>query len=142
MDKNITLTVVVLDSNNKPDEGAQVFVEQTKEAGTTNSVGEVNFNLSGYNKYDITASSGRAKVTVPYYVTSSSQARLVVSPTYVRSVEKKLHPSIFSSNFVAVSSIILALIVLFLVFFKIFKKIKRRQRRRARAERDNDNKRM
>lgn len=139
MDKNITLTIVVLDAKNQPTEGAHVVVEQTKESGVTNNLGEIQFNLTGYNKYDITASSGRATVTVPYYVTEGGAARLVVSPTYVKSVEKQLHPSFFSSDFVAVSGIILALIVLFLVFFRIFKKIKRRRRRKARNERDNSN---
>lgn len=126
MDKNITLTVVVLDSENKPTEGSRVVVEQTKESGVTNSVGEVQFNLSGYNKYDITASSGRATVTVPYYVTQNGVARLVVSPTYVRSVEKKLHPSFFSSDFISISGIVLGVVIILIVFWKLKKKKRRK----------------
>ncbi len=122
-----TLTVVVLDDKSNPTEGARVSIKPSDASNTTNSVGEVQFTLGSATKYDITASYGSKTVTVPYYVTKDGATRLVVNPTYVRMIEKKLHPSILNSEFLLYSGIGLGIIIVLFFVWKFFKNKKRKK---------------
>ena len=118
-----TLTVVVLDSNSKPAEGAHVSIKPSDSSGVTNSAGEIQFTLTGTaTKYDITAESNSKTVTVPYYVTKNGATRLVVNPVYVKNMENKLHPSFFSSNPILATGLVLGIIIAFVVFWKFFRR--------------------
>jgi len=119
------LTVVVLDDKNVPTEGARVSIKPSDASNTTNSVGEVQFTLGSATKYDITASYGSKTVTVPYYVTKDGATKLVVNPTYVRSIENKLHPSLISSQFLLYSGIGLGIIIVLFCIWKFFIKKKK-----------------
>jgi hypothetical protein len=118
------LTVIVLDDKNQPTEGARVSISPSNESGQTNSAGEIQFKLGDSMKYEIKASNNSKTVTVPYYVTKDGATRLVVNPTYVRSIEKKLHPSFFSSQFLTVAGIGLGVTIIAVVVWKLFKKRK------------------
>lgn len=125
----IILTVVVLDDKSQPTEGARVSIKPSNASEVTNSAGEVKFQLGNETKYDVTASYGSKTVTVPYYVTKNGATRLVVNPTYVRTIEKQLHQfSFFNSNLFTYIGIGLGLIILFFVIKKILQ-IKRRKKK-------------
>ena len=119
------LTVVVLDDKNVPTEGARVSIKPSDASNTTNSVGEAQFTLGSATKYDITASYGSKTVTVPYYVTKDGATKLIVNPTYVRSIENKLHPSLISSQFLLYSGIGLGIIIVLFCIWKFFIKKKK-----------------
>ncbi len=122
LNQSATLTVVVLDSKSNPTEGAHVSIKPSDASGVTNSAGEIQFKLGSATRYDITASNDGNTVTVPYYVTKDGATRLVINPTYVRSIEKKLHPSFFSTNFIYGTGIFLGVVVIFFVAQKLFKR--------------------
>ncbi len=125
-DQPKTLTVVVLDDKNIPTEGAKVSVMPGDLSNVTNSAGEVQFKLGNATKYDVTATYGSKTVTVPYYVTKDGATRLVVNPTYVRMIEKKLHPSLVSSEALPYIGIGLGVIIVLFVVWKFFLKKKRK----------------
>lgn len=120
----LSLTVVVLDSGSKPTEGARVSITPSDASGVTNGKGEVVFILVNETRYDITASSGKKTVTVPYYVTPNGATRLVINPTYVRTIEKQLHPYDFSniSTPVYIALSVLVVIIITGVLIKIIRK--------------------
>lgn len=125
----IVLTVVVLDDKSQPTEGARVSIKPSNDSGVTNSAGEVQFQLGSETKYDVTASYNSKTVTVPYYVTKNGATRLVVNPTYVRTIEKQLHQfSFFNTNLFTYISIGLGLVILFFVIRKFFFSKKRRKK--------------
>ena len=122
---NIILTVVVLDENNKPKEGAKVSITPADARFVTDSNGEAKFTLSNDNKYQITASYGLKKATVPYYVTKDGATKLVVSPTYVRQVERQIQKeAILKSPFTYVGLGIGVIVIIFVIWV-IFKRKKR-----------------
>ena len=123
-----TLTVVVLDNKSNPTEGARVSIKPSDDSSVTNSIGEVQFKLGSATKYDITASYGSKTVTVPYYVTKDGATRLVVNPTYVRSVEKKLHPFALDSGLISYIGIGLGIIILLFFVWKFFKRKKKNKK--------------
>ncbi len=125
----LTLTVVVQDDKSQPTEGAKVSIKPSDASSVTNAAGEVQFKLGNDTKYEVTATYGNKKVTVPYYVTKDGATRLVVNPTYVRTIEKQLHPSIFSSKIFAFAGIIVGIILLFFIIKKLFRLFKRRKRK-------------
>ena len=119
-----TLTVVVLDNKNNPTEGASVSITPSDAQSITNNLGEVQFKLGTETRYQITASYGSKKVTVPYYVTKDGATRLVVNPTYVRTIEKQLHPYSFSNfGIIAYIGIGLGIIILLFVILRLLKKL-------------------
>lgn len=123
------LTVVVLDDKNIPTEGASVSISPSDDSGLTNSAGEIKFKLGSATKYDITASYLSKEVTVPYYVTKDGATRLVVNPTYVRNVEKKLHPYALENidpAIISYAGIGLGVGILLVIIWKIFKRKKRK----------------
>jgi len=123
------LTVVVLDDKNKPTEGASVSITPSDAQSITNNLGEVQFKLGSDTRYQVTASYGSKKVTVPYYVTKDGATRLVVNPTYVRTIEKQLHPYALSNiDFLPFAGIGLGLIVLFFVIRRLLFLIRRKRR--------------
>ncbi len=116
-----TLTVVVVDKEGKAVEGASVSIKPSDASLTTNKVGEVQFKLGVATKYEITATTDSAKVTVPYYVTPNGATRLVVNPVYVKSIEAQLNPSnYFSSPAIVGGGIILAIII-FVIAWRYFR---------------------
>ncbi len=120
-----TITVVVLDDKSNPSEGANVSIKPSDASDVTNNKGEVQFKLGSATKYDITASYGNSTVTVPYYVTKDGATRLVVNPTYVRSVEKKLNPQFWSEpSFIKNAAIGLGVLVLFIIIWKVISRKK------------------
>ena len=121
------LTVVVLDNKSNPTEGARVSIKPSDNSGVTNSAGEIQFKLGGSTRYDITASYGSSTVIVPYYVTKDGATRLVINPTYVKTIEKQLHPSFFSSNFLFDFGIGLGVIIILFVIWKLFKGKKKKK---------------
>jgi len=121
----ISLTVVVLDSESKPTEGARVSITPSDASSVTNTMGEVVFKLGTDTKYNITASSGNKTVTVPYYVTENGATRLVVNPTYVRTIEKQLHPYAFK-NFSVATYIGIAVVILVIIFL-IYRTFRRKR---------------
>jgi hypothetical protein len=121
----ISLTVVVLDSKSMPTEGARVSITPSDASSITNTMGEVIFKLGNDTKYQITASSGNKTVTVPYYVTENGATRLVVNPTYVRTIEKQLHPYAFK-NFGVVTYVGIAIVILLIIFF-IYRTFRRKR---------------
>lgn len=119
----ISLTVVVLDSKSKPTEGARVSITPSDASSVTNSAGEVVFKLGNETRYSITASSGSKTVTVPYYVTPNGATRLVVNPTYVRTIEKQLHPYAFKNfGIVTYVGIVLGVAIILFVVFRMFRR--------------------
>lgn len=130
MDQNnqITLTVVVQDDKSQPTEGAKVSIKPSDASGVTNANGEIQFQLGASTRYDITATYGNKKVTVPYYVTKNGATRLVVNPTYVKKIEKQLHPSIFNSDVVTYTGIAVGVILIFFVIYKFFLRRKKAKR--------------
>ena len=122
---SITLTVVVQDDKSQPTEGAKVSIKPSDASGVTNANGEIQFQLGTSTKYEVTAIYGNKKVTVPYYVTKNGATRLVVNPTYVKKIEKQLHPSIFNSDVVTYTGIAVGVILIFFVIYKFFKRKKR-----------------
>lgn len=125
----ITLTVVVQNDKSQPTEGAKVSIQPSDASSVTNASGEVSFKLGNDTKYEITATYGNKKVVVPYYVTKDGATRLVVNPTYVRTIEKQLHPSFFSSKIFTFAGIIIGIVLLFFIIKKILKLFVRRKRR-------------
>lgn len=125
----ITITVVVIDTKGQPASGARVSITPSDASGITNNAGEIQFKLGTATKYDITASTGSTTVTVPYYVTKNGATRLIVNPTYVRTIEKQLHPSIFDSKIFLYTGIIVGIIVIFFIGKKLLKLLRRRKRR-------------
>jgi hypothetical protein len=123
-----TLTVVVVDSKGQPAPGAHVSMMPSGQSGTTNVAGEVQFQLGSATKYDITATFGSSTVTVPYYVTKNGATRLVVNPVYVKSVEQKLHPSLFSG--MPIGNIVIGAGVLVFVIL-VWKFLRRKKRRKS-----------
>jgi len=116
-----SITVVVLDNKSQPASGVNVSITPSDASVTTNSSGEVQFKLGTATKYQITTSYGSNTVTVPYYVTQNGATRLVINPTYVKSVEQRLHPSSwFGSHPVLGISIILVLVIVFFGFWRYF----------------------
>jgi hypothetical protein len=127
MDNPITLTVVVVDAQSQPKEGASVSITPSDATLKTNSSGEVQFKLGTAKKYEITAKVGSSEVTVPYYVTADGATRLVVNPVYVKTVEKQLHRSEFFKSIPAKEiGIGLGVVILFVVIWKFFKRKRRR----------------
>lgn len=123
------LTVVVLDDKSIPTEGASVSISPSDDSGLTNSAGEIEFKLGIATKYNITASYGSKEVTVPYYVTKDGATRLVVNPTYVRSVEKKLHPYALENidpALIRYAGVGLGVGILLVIIWKIFKRKRRK----------------
>ena len=123
------LTVVVLDDKNVPTEGATVSISPRDGSGLTNSKGEIQFKLGSDLKYEITASYNTKTVTVPYYVTKDGATRLVVNPTYVRSIEKKLHPFALENidpTLISYAGIGLGIGILLVIIWKIIKRKKRK----------------
>jgi hypothetical protein len=84
-----TLTIVVTNPEGQPTAGARVELAPGGTKGVTGANGEVELKLGQAMKYDVTVKSDDGSVTVPYYVTSNGATRLVVNPTYVKSVEAK-----------------------------------------------------
>jgi len=123
---NTDLTVVVLNSKSQPAVGAKVSISPADASAVTNSLGEVHFKLGTQIKYNITASFDSNTVTVPYYVTPNGATRLVVNPTYVKSVEDKLHPSVLSPKGLAYSGISIVVIVIAVIVWKIILKKKKK----------------
>ena len=120
------LTVVVVDDNGQPTQGAQVSITPSDASGTTNSAGEIQFKLGTASKYSITASYKSNTVTVPYYVTENGATRLLVNPVYVKTVEKQLDPQPFiNSNLITGIGIGLGIIVVIVIVWKF---LIRRQR--------------
>jgi len=117
----LTLTVVVQDDKSKPTEGAKVSIKPSDASGVTNASGEIQFKLGNDTKYSITATFENKKVTVPYYVTKDGATRLVVNPTYVKTIEKQLHPSIFSSKIFVYAGIIVGIILVLFVIKKLLR---------------------
>jgi hypothetical protein len=128
----ITLTVVVQDDKSQPTAGAKVSIKPSDASSVTNTAGEVQFKLGNDTKYEITATYSNKKVTVPYYVTKDGATRLVVNPTYVRTIEKQLHPSIFSSKIFVYAGIIVGIILLFFIFRRLSKLLRRKRRKVSR----------
>jgi hypothetical protein len=107
-----TLTVVVLNSKNQPVEGASVSITPSDASAVTNSAGEAQFQLGSALRYSVTASADNKTVTVPYYVTPNGATRLVVNPTYVQTVEARLHPPFWATpQFIWSASIVLVIII-------------------------------
>lgn len=125
----IILTVIVQDDKSQPTEGARVSIRPQDASSVTNSVGEVQFKLGSDTKYEVTATYKNKTVTVPYYVTKNGATRLVVNPTYVRTIEKQLHPyAFFKSDILTYAGIILGIVILFFVARILLKKIRRKRR--------------
>jgi hypothetical protein len=125
----ITLTVVVQDDKSQPTQGAKVSIKPSDSTSVTDSAGEVQFKLGNDTRYEVTATYGSKTVTVPYYVTKNGATRLVVNPTYVRTIEKQLHPySFLGSNIFIYVGIGLGIIILFFVTRKLLIRIKRKRR--------------
>jgi hypothetical protein len=122
INESSTLTVVVLNEKNQPADGAHVSIEPSDNSGITNSAGEIKFKLGEATKYNITASYDSTTVTVPYYVTQGGATRLIINPTYVKSIEKKLHPSLLSSDFISFSGIGIGIIIMLVIFWKLLKR--------------------
>ena len=130
--KPTTLTVVVTDTNHQPAPNAQVSIEPSNASGKTNSQGEIQFKLGSASKYNVTVKLGSNTVTVPYYVTNGGAARLMVNPTYVKTVEEtvarsqSLFPWLPLHADRMIGGVLGGLIVLYLVWkfviSKIFKK--------------------
>ena len=74
------LTVIVLNTDGQPTEGARVSITPSSAVEVTNKAGEVSFKLGDALKYDVTATADGKTVTVPYYVTAGGATRLVVNP--------------------------------------------------------------
>ena len=117
------LTVIVLNSNNQPVMGAQVSMEPSGLSGVTDLNGQVQLQLGSSSQYQVTASADNKTVTVPYYVTPNGATRLVVNPSYVESVEARMHPSPWTSpQFLWTAGIVLAVIVIAVVAWKMFRR--------------------
>lgn len=123
------LTVVVLDDKSNPTEGARVSIKPSDASNVTNGAGEVQFTLGGATKYDITASYGSKTVTVPYYVTKDGATRLVVNPTYVKSVEDRLNPSFFSFKVLSITGIVIGVLIAGFFVWRFFKRRKVNKKR-------------
>ncbi len=119
---NQNLTIVVLDPKGTPSAGAQVSITPSDATAKTNSAGEVQFKLGTATKYNVTATVGSDTVTVPYYVTRNGSTRLVINPSYVKTVEKQLHPSTTSSTPFLIGGVALGVIIVFIILWKIFKR--------------------
>ena len=122
MDKIIT--IVVLNENGQPAQGANVSITPSNASGVTNNSGEIQFTLGSATKYDITATADGKTVTVPYYVTQGGATRLVVNPVYVKSVEAQLHPSWYKSNLVSTFGLGLGILIVFVIVWKFFRRKK------------------
>lgn len=84
------LTIIVVDDKSQRTSGAKVTVEQSGASGLTDSNGEIQFSLGNAPKYDVKVTLGKNTVTVPYYVTKDGSTRLMVNPTYVKTVEAQI----------------------------------------------------
>jgi hypothetical protein len=120
MNDSKMLTVVVVDEKGQPAVDVVVSIKPSDASLVTNNAGEVQFKLGDATKYDITASYGSSKVTVPYYVTKDGATRLVVNPVYVKSVEAKLHPSWFTSPIALNTGAVLSIFILLFFIWKFF----------------------
>jgi hypothetical protein len=119
------LTVIVLNTDGQPTEGARVSITPSSAVEVTNKAGEVSFKLGDALKYDVTATADGKTVTVPYYVTAGGATRLVVNPVYVMSIEKQLHPAWYKSGLVSTIGIGLGVIVLIFIIWKLFRRGKK-----------------
>lgn len=115
----IVLTVVVLDEKSSPASGAKVSITPSDSSGVTNDAGEIQFTLGNATRYEITASTGFSKVTVPYYVTKNGATRLVVNPQYVKTVEAQLHPW-YKANLLPTAGIVLGIVIILYLAWKFF----------------------
>jgi hypothetical protein len=132
---SVILTVVVQDDKSQPTQGAKVSITPSDASSVTNTLGEVQFKLGNDKKYEITATYGNKEVTVPYYVTKDGATRLVVNPTYVRTIEKQLNPLFFSSKFFVYTGIIVGLILMFFIIRRLMKFFIKRKRKNSRNSR-------
>lgn len=120
------LTVVVMDENNQPAEGATVTMQPTGGIGITNAQGEAQMKLGRALKYDVTVKVDGASVTVPYYVTKNGATRLVVNPTYLKIVAQEASPlARFDILNYSTIGIGLGIILILLVVWKLFSRRRR-----------------
>jgi hypothetical protein len=116
------LTVIVLDKDSNPTEGANVSIESLNTSEVTNQSGEASLILGNSKKYDVTVKLKGKTVTVPYYATEGGATRLIVNPVYIKSVESKLNPSWFSfSNNSFIISLCFGVIILIIIIWKFLK---------------------
>ena len=121
----ITITVVVIDAKGQPASGARVSITPSDASGTTNNAGEIGFTLGNATQYSVTATADGKTVTVPYYVTKGGATRLVVNPSYIKTVEAQLHPFWFSSGIISISCIGLGIIIALVIIWKLFRRNKK-----------------
>ena len=120
-----TLNVVVVDSNNNPTSGAKVSISPGDQSVVTNGAGEASFSIGSAAKYNITVQSGSNTVILPYYVTKDGATRMVVNPSYVKTVEAAMNKGGGSLSFVTshigtLIAVVVGIVVVYYLVKKLF----------------------
>ena len=119
------LTIIVVNKEGQPVEGARVSITPSDTTARTNHDGKTQFQLGEASRYDITATYNRSTVTVPYYVTEAGATQMVINPVYVEAREKELNPSAWPDlGFFSTISIVLGVVLVFFILWKIFRRLK------------------
>lgn len=120
-----TLTIVVTNPAGEPTAGARVELTPGGAKGVTGANGEVELKLGQAMKYDVTVKSDDGSVTVPYYVTANGATRLVVNPTYVKSVEAQQSGALMNFATTAVPKTVwvgLGVVIVVLIVWKLLRR--------------------